>query len=281
MTPTRPRRRRVERVDGRRLGTARRGLVVIVLALAFGLLLNAPGLHKSAYNREDGWQRDVALDVTGPLADTSHALYLDRPRAWLKDALGRSHDDEIDTAIVIPPPSVRPTRTVTPPSEATTPHAGPKPHARPKHAKPQTPPPKPAFSPSHRLRVMVAGDSLVVTPGYALIRAMGASPVYRSVGGVEGEVATGLERPDVFNWFVEIRNRLQRLQPRVVVVSFGGNDDHRYMTGLPEHVHIDRFADGAWKQEYGRRVGGLIDMVNRSGAFLVWVGLPVTRNASQ
>ena len=45
------------------------------------LLLNAPGIHKTAYNQPDGWKRDVALAVTGPLADVSRALRLDRPRA--------------------------------------------------------------------------------------------------------------------------------------------------------------------------------------------------------
>ena len=258
---------------------------MIVLALAVGLLLDAPGLHKSAYNREPGWQRDTALALTRPLADTSHALYLDRPRAWLKDALGRSHDDDIDVAIVLPPAQ---------PAAARRRSSG---RSRAAHetsrceasedaseaAKPSkpVPPPKPAFSPSHPLRVWVAGDSLVITPGYALVRAMGASPVFKSVGGVEGQVSTGLERPDVFNWFAEVRRKLDALRPKVVVVSFGGNDDHRYMTGLPDGVSIDRFADAAWKREYARRVGGLIDIVNRAGAYLVWIGLPITRDPSQ
>ena len=50
----------------------------------------------------------------------------------------------------------------------------------------------------------MAGDSLVITPGYAIVRAAGGSPVIESVGGVDGHVATGLTRPDVFNWFEEI-----------------------------------------------------------------------------
>jgi uncharacterized protein len=107
------------------------------------------------------------------------------------------------------------------------------------------------------------------------------SPVYKSVGGVEGQISTGLERPDVFNWFVEVRRQLDALRPRVVVVSFGGNDDHGYMTGLPPGVTIDGFAGRSWTSEYRRRVGGLIDLVNRAGAYLVWVGLPITRSPAQ
>ena len=67
--------------ERRRLWSAGRALVVLVLALGFSLLLNAPGAHKKAFNQDEGWRRTVALDLTGPLASVSHALRLDRPRA--------------------------------------------------------------------------------------------------------------------------------------------------------------------------------------------------------
>src|SRR4029079_16385957 len=63
--PTRPpRRRRRTTEDGRRTLTAGHGLVIAVLALVIGSLLNAPGLHKSAYNQSPGWKRDVSLAIT-------------------------------------------------------------------------------------------------------------------------------------------------------------------------------------------------------------------------
>ena len=73
--------------------------MVALVALAAGLVLNAPGLHKSAFNQPSGWKRDVALAVTRPLATSVKRPFLDRPRRALKAALGRSSDDEIDTAI--------------------------------------------------------------------------------------------------------------------------------------------------------------------------------------
>ena len=109
---TRIRRARVTEVDGRRLSSAGHAMVVAVLALAIGLLLDAPGLHKSAFNEPAGTQRSVALAITKPLESTSHALFLDRPRSWLKDALGRSGDDTIDTRVVVLPPP--PTKTSRP-----------------------------------------------------------------------------------------------------------------------------------------------------------------------
>jgi hypothetical protein len=267
--PRRPRRRE----DGgprRRPWSAGHAVIVSVLALAIGLLLNAPGIHKSAYNKSDGWQRDVALALTGPLADVSHALLLDRPRKAVQAVVGRSGDDDIDTEIGLP---------VTPPPAAATP---PPPSAPPA---PSTPTPKPprkrAFSPERKLRLWVAGDSLVIPPGYAVGRASGASPAIESVGGVDGRIATGLTRPDVFNWFDEIRTRVKELRPKVVVLGFGANDDKAYMTGLPKGMSIDAFGGSVWRREYARRVGGVMDVINKAGGFVVWIGLPQTQSSEQ
>ena len=249
-----PRERRPDPRVRRRTWSAGHALVVCVLALAIGLLLNAPGVHKSAYNKPDGWQRDVAIAFTGPLADLSHALLLDRPRVAVQSVIGRSGADEIDTEIALP--------------------ATPKPTA-------PTAPRKVAFTPTKRLRLWVAGDSLVIVPGFAVVRAAGASPVLESVGGVDGRVATGLTRPDVFNWFEHVRAQMKVLKPRAVVLGFGGNDDKAYMTGLPEGVTIGSYGGSAWRREYARRVGGLMDLINRAGGFVVWIGLPQTQSAEQ
>jgi hypothetical protein len=267
-------RRRDDGEPRRRQWSAGHALVVCVLALAIGLVLNAPGIHKSAYNKPDGWQRDVAIAFTGPLADVSHALLLDRPRKGVQALIGRSGVDEIDTEIALPSgPVTTPGRNApsTTPSNPTTRKPKPRPPAQRKLA----------FSPSRKLRLWVAGDSLVITPGYAIVRAAGTSPAIESVGGVDGRVATGLTRPDVVNWFDEIRTRLKELRPRAVVLGFGGNDDKAYMTGLPEGVTIDAFGGSVWRREYGRRVGGLMDMINRAGAFVVWIGLPQTKSRDQ
>jgi hypothetical protein len=255
-------------VEGRLLGSAGRALIVMVLALVFGLLLDARGLHKSAFNESRGTQRSVALALTGPLASTSHVLYLDRPRSWVRSALGRSGDDSIDTTIVVPastPVTRRPRQVLTTGA-----------------AIPGNPARKPrAFTPANPLKLWVAGDSLVIDPGYALQRAALATPVIKSVGRVDGRIGTGLDRPDIFNWFLEIRHQLRVLHPNVVVLCFGGNDDKAYMTGLPAGVSIDAFDDPAWKREYARRVGGLTDLINRAGAFVVWMGLPITVDPAQ
>ena len=122
--PEAPRRRRArpDRDDGppRKLASAGHALVVCVLALVIGLVLNAPGAHKNAYNKPAGWQRDVALALTGPLAGVSHALLLDRPRKGVQAAVGRSGIDDIDTDLGLPPTTVATTTPATTVPRATT-----------------------------------------------------------------------------------------------------------------------------------------------------------------
>jgi hypothetical protein len=70
-------------------------------------------------------------------------------------------------------------------------------------------------------------------------------------------------------------------KPRAVVLMFGGNDDHNLMTGLPEGREVGTFGSPSWRAEYRRRVANVMDTVTRSGALLVWVGLPITRDSAQ
>jgi hypothetical protein len=251
-----PRRRIGE--DGRRLHSAGSAVVVAALALLIGVLLNAPGLHKSATIQPEGWKRNLALGFTEPLASVSQALRLDRPRRGLKAVLGRSEDDEIDTQIAVPETS--------PDGEPTT---------------PAEPPPREKFTPTRPLRLWIAGDSLVVVPGQSILRAVGERRAIDPIGDVDGQIASGLERPDVFNWFEHVKEVMRKEKPRAVVVMFGGNDDHGFMTGLPEGKEVGAFGSGSWTAEYRRRVAAIMDTVTRGGAFLVWIGLPITDDADQ
>lgn len=253
----RPRRRTAE--GGRRLHSAGSAIVVSLVGLLIALLLNAPGLHKSATIQPEGWKRDAALAVMGPLESMSGALLLDRPRRALKSVLGRSEDDEIDTAVVVAPAPEGPVVDQTP-------------AAHPKREK---------FSPKRKLRVWIAGDSLVVVPGESLLRAAAGNRAIAPVGKIDGRIATGLERPDVFNWFTHVRDEVRSKKPGAVVLMFGGNDDHGFMTGLPEGKAVGSFGSPSWQAEYRRRVAGIMDTITRNGAFLVWIGLPISRDTTQ
>jgi len=257
-TPRRkPRRRTAD--GGRRLHSAGSAIVVSLAGLLIATLLNASGLHKSAAIQPEGWKRDTALAVTGPLESVSGALFLDRPRRALKSVLGRSDDDEIDTSVVVPEPTPEPAGSEQPPE----------------------PPKREKFSPRRKLRVWIAGDSLVIVPGQSLLRAVAGNRAVTSVDEIDGRIASGLERPDVFNWFTHVRDEMRTKKPRAVVLMFGGNDDHGFMTGLPEGKEIGSFGSPSWRAEYRRRVAGIMETITQNGGFLVWIGLPISRDPAQ
>jgi hypothetical protein len=241
------------------LHSAGSAIVVSLVGLLIALLLNAPGLHKSATIQPEGWKRDTALAVTGPLESVSGGLLLDRPRRALKAVLGRSDDDEIDTAVVVASAPKEPVVDGTP----------------------AAPPKRERFSPKRKLRLWIAGDSLVVVPGESLLREAAGNPAITSVGKIDGRIASGLERPDVFNWFTHVREEMRSKKPDAVVVMLGGNDDHGFMTGLREGKEVGSFGSPSWQAEYRRRVAGIMDTITRKGAFLVWIGLPISRDTTQ
>ena len=243
---------------GRRLQSAGSAIAVSLIGLAIALFLNAPGLHKSATIQPEGWKRDVALAVTGPLESVSNALFLDEPRKGLKAALGREDDDRIDTAVATA--QEQPTTPVT---------------------TPETPAQPVKFTPKRKLGVWIAGDSLVIVPGESLLRAVAGNRAVDAADAIDGRIASGLERPDVFNWFTRIRDVMETDKPKAVVVMFGGNDDHNLMTGIPEGREVGTFGSPSWRAEYRRRVASVMDTVTRNGAYLVWIGLPITRDSNQ
>jgi hypothetical protein len=231
---------------------------VSLTGLLIALLLNAPGLHKSATTQPEGSKRDIALGVTGLLEGVSGALLLDQPRRAIKAALGRSDDDAIDTAVAAPRP--KPTPQATPPA------------AEPTRVK---------FTPEKKLRVWIAGDSLVVVPGESVLRELAGNRAVDATDAIDGRIASGLERPDVFNWFTHVREEMETRKPHAVVLMFGGNDDHGFMTGIPEGREVGTFGSPTWRAEYRRRVATLMDTATSRGGHLVWIGLPISHDADQ
>ena len=94
----------------RRLQPAGVAFLVGLCALLLGALLNAPGLHKTAESLNPGWQRDVALGLTGHEDD--QPLPLPRSAAPARQVgdrpLGRRQDRDGDQAPPPPPPTRRP-----------------------------------------------------------------------------------------------------------------------------------------------------------------------------
>ncbi len=235
--------------SSRRPLPAGHAFLVLAGALVLAAFLNARGMHKTAAEQAAGAPRDVALTLTAGLAGVSGFVGLDEPRRVLKRALGRSGDDTISSRVSFA--RVR------------------------RRARGTAVAPKPAFSPSHPLRLYLTGDSLLYDPEKEILERVQGVGAIEPVGpGVDTHAATGLAQPLVFNWFDYLPKQAATLRPDLVVIGFGGNDGQ----ALFGDGGGQQFGTPEWIAEYARRVGGVMDDFAAVHARVLWVGLPIVRD---
>lgn len=135
------------------------------------------------------------------------------------------------------------------------------------------PEPETPAVPEEPLKVLILGDSLAATGFGALLeRKLDAHPhvvCYR-----KGKSASGLARPDFFDWYEEGGDQVEFRKPDLVVVIMGGNDGQdltRRKNGDGKRVgwkHED------WAAEYRSRVDSFLAKVSAPGRKIMWLGLP-------
>jgi hypothetical protein len=250
-SPRRPDEPRTE--EGRKLEPVGLAMGTTLVALAVAALLNANGMHRNASIQPDSPARDVAMAVTGAIADVSGALGLTEPRHVVASAVGNGTKDDIITSIGSNP---TPTRKPPPPAPA-----------------------KRTFTRSHPMKLYAGGDSLSLETAEALSAAAPKTGVI-DMAEPDGHLSTGLIRPDTFNWFERTKEVEATVKPDVSVLVFGGNDNDSYMTGGPGGGFAADFGSPKWRREYGRRAGLIMDtLTQRPGQTLIWVGAPVAQDA--
>lgn len=120
--------------------------------------------------------------------------------------------------------------------------------------------------------ILVAGDSFAGPVASELNKFLRSNP------GVtvktDFRVASGLAHPDFYDWPARMQWDLATEGPDVVVLLLGTNDTMEMRVGR------QFFSKGtpAWREEYGARVGGLMDMVGQAGAQMYWVAPPAMRD---
>jgi hypothetical protein len=221
---------------------------IIAAALLLAVFLNASELEREAKQKPIGGERDFWIAVWKPFAVVSQAVYLDKPREWADEALGRDPNRGVFEL-----PGATPPAADTPPAE-------------PKLRTPTEDDP---------LRLWVGGDSMSKVLGEAVVRQALESDLIEPTH--QSELQTGLARPDYFDWPREFDDLAKEDPPfDVFVVMFGANDAQ----GLIEPngtIHQDSGTPG-WKAEYRRRVGGVMDLLRADGRLVVWVGQPIMRD---
>lgn len=253
-------------------------ILAMLVAFTLGLLLNADSLMKTAEGLPYGsTKRTVAVGLMRPVHGLSELLRLDRPRERLDTALGNGPAPEGDPFAVpisaaAPDTTSTTTTTTTPrptrPGETTT-------TTRPA---PTTTTTRPQATKEEALRIWVAGDSLSAEFGKSLHRLGYDSGELWPLGTVDFHVSTGLSRPDYFNWPAEITAKVQELDPHVVVLMLGSNDDQN-LKDPDGRTHS--FGSEGWQGEYRRRVGAVMDQILAGDRYVVYVGVPIMRNGDR
>ncbi|MFN8496594.1 MAG: DUF459 domain-containing protein [Anaerolineae bacterium] len=120
--------------------------------------------------------------------------------------------------------------------------------------------------------VLVAGDSFAGPVALELRKFLRSSPDVTV--RTDFRVASGLAHPDFYDWPARMQWDLATDPPDVVVLLLGTNDT------MAMRVGRQFFSPGtpSWREEYGARVGGMMDMVGQAGAQMVWVAPPVMRD---
>ncbi|HWJ97741.1 MAG TPA: DUF459 domain-containing protein [Acidimicrobiales bacterium] len=122
------------------------------------------------------------------------------------------------------------------------------------------------------LKVLVAGDSLVGWIAPALEQELPAGDPVEVIDDWKG--STGLVRTDYFDWPAKLTADMAQHDPDVVIVGFGGNDTQGFTTD----AGVIALGTPEWADEYQRRVGEVLDIIEEPGRTVYWIGMPLTRS---
>lgn len=122
--------------------------------------------------------------------------------------------------------------------------------------------------------LLILGDSDAGAFGPYLQSVLDGTGIVKTT--LDYKSSTGLARPDFFDWPAHMREVVPQANPDIVVVTFGGNDAQglRNLDGTWAVAREPSADDQEWKDEYGRRVGEVMDYLSDGNRTLVWVGIP-------
>lgn len=129
-------------------------------------------------------------------------------------------------------------------------------------------------APSGPRKVLLLGDSLAATGfGAILERRLDAHPDIECFR--KAKSATGLARPDFYDWESEAKKAVEQRKPDLVVVILGGNDGQDLTTKSGKGKRVPWKSDD-WADAYKERVSNFLREISAEGRKVLWLGLPRT-----
>lgn len=251
---------------------AGRVLVTMLVCLLVWTFLYAPELQRASEAQPEGTRRSVSLAVLGPVVWLSDTIGLSGATDGATRALGRDPDDAVGGSVGDIPVEVDDIPTVAP---GTQPPGTGKPGGDGGKEEPTTTQLRVPTA-EDKLRVAVVGDSLAAGVGYFAERVF--KPFFVDVLK-QGQISTGLARPDYFNWMANMQLIVRRYRPDLTVVMIGENDNQTLKApGGATDTPIGTFD---WRNAYEQRVRRFAKIATSKGGHVVWVGLPIERDTQR
>ncbi len=121
-------------------------------------------------------------------------------------------------------------------------------------------------------KVLVLGDSIMMTVGPVIKKDITTQLSGAAV--VKAKLATGLARPDVFNWVKELRRMTAEHHYNYAVLMLGTNDSQDFV----ENGEILTYGTSGWVKAYNQRLDDLMGAACAAADKAFWIGLPPMRS---
>jgi hypothetical protein len=222
-------------------------LVVMVASLVLAALVNADAMVERTERKPLGAARDRLLYLWHPVQDIAHITQLHRLRDLGDLVVGGDDESGGDLVAALPPDTTAD-------------------NIRPELRSPTADDP---------LRLYIGGDSVVRDLGESFLRLAAEDKRLRTA--LHYEIATGLARPDAFDWPTTLVGDAAALEPEIALLMFGGNDAQGIVA--PDGEVFPRVDSRGWRDEYRRRVGAVMDSLQAEDRVIFWIGQPPMRDA--
>jgi hypothetical protein len=120
-------------------------------------------------------------------------------------------------------------------------------------------------------RFLLVGDSLGNNLGYGMKSELAKASSLSFI--LKAKASTGLSNPWFYNWPNNQAAFLKTYKPNLVIVFLGANDRQDYVVNGKNQ----NFSTPAWIKTYRANVTKLASDATNSGAYVLWVGLPIMK----
>ena len=241
------------------------GLAGLILAVA----INSSALLTDAERLPDSRSRSLSLAIWTPIEEVASTLKLTWPRTVGDFLLGRGQEKEqisLQREQTEDKPESQKEEWLVLSVEEEKP-LGDELDQNPKTAS------MPVWNSENPFTIWVLGDSMVQFFGETFVMMAERSSSVAATS--EPKLASGLSRPDYFDWPARISEVMTTQDPDAVILMFGGNDAQNIKTD--DGRWLDRFSP-QWEEEYRNRISLVMDLATGDQERIVlWVGQPPMR----